>query len=77
MLSPFLARCAYWYNIGMTVVGAPCYLLLGFKPHDLSKLGEERIYLDYTSILLFIIKESQDRNLNRAGTWQQEQMQKP
>lgn len=33
MLSPCLARCAYWHNIGMTVVGAIYYLLVGFKPH--------------------------------------------
>jgi hypothetical protein len=29
---------------------------------------EERIYLAYTSILLFIIKGSQSKNSNRAGT---------
>ena len=29
--------------------------------------GEERVYLAYTSTSLFIIKESQDRNSNRAG----------
>jgi len=29
------------------------------------------VYLAYTSILLFIVEGSQDRNLNRAGTWRQ------
>ena len=34
--------------------------------------GEERVYSAYTSTLLFITKESQDRNSNREGTWRQE-----
>jgi hypothetical protein len=38
---------------------------------------EERVYLAYTSISLFIIKERQDRNSNRAGNWRQELMQRP
>jgi hypothetical protein len=38
---------------------------------------EERIYLAYTFTLLFIMEGSQDRNANRAGTWKQEQMQRP
>jgi hypothetical protein len=38
---------------------------------------KERIYLAYMSILLFIIKENQGRNSNRAGTWRQELMQRP
>jgi hypothetical protein len=33
--------------------------------------GEERIYLAYISIPLFIIEGSQDRNSNRAETWRQ------
>ena len=41
------------------------------------QVGEERVDLAYTSILLFIIKGSQDRNSNRAGTWRQELMQRP
>jgi hypothetical protein len=32
------------------------------------QLGEERVYLAYTLISLFIIKGHQDRNANRAGT---------
>jgi hypothetical protein len=40
------------------------------------QVGEERVYLAYTSILLVIIKRSQDRNSNRAGTWRQELMQR-
>jgi hypothetical protein len=47
------------------------------KHLDLMQLGEERVYLAYTSSLLFISEETQDRNLNRAGTWRQELMQKP
>jgi hypothetical protein len=41
------------------------------------QFGEERVYLVYTSILLFITEGSQDRNLNRAGTWRQVLMQRP
>ena len=33
------------------------------------QLGEESVYLVYTSISPFIIKRSRDRNSNRAGTW--------
>jgi hypothetical protein len=40
------------------------------------QVGEERIYLAYTSMLLFIIEGSQDRNSNRAGSWRQELMQR-
>ena len=35
------------------------------------QLGKERVYLASTSMLLFIIKRSQDRNSNRAGSWRQ------
>jgi hypothetical protein len=41
------------------------------------QVEEERVYSAYTSILLFIIKGSQDRNSHRAGTWRQELMQRP
>jgi hypothetical protein len=41
------------------------------------QVEEERIYLSYTSTSLFIIKGSQDRNSNKAGTWRQELMQRP
>mgnify|MGYP001058360618 CR=1 FL=1 len=41
------------------------------------QLGEERVYLASTSRLPFIIKGSQDRISNRAGTWRQELMQRP
>jgi hypothetical protein len=39
--------------------------------------GKERVYSPYTFTSLFIIKESQDRNSNRAGNWKQELMQRP
>ena len=42
-------------------------IIAAMKHHDQSKFGEERVYLAYTSISLFIIEESQDRNLE-AGT---------
>jgi hypothetical protein len=32
------------------------------------QVGEEKVYLTYTSTLLFFTKGSQDRNSNRAGT---------
>jgi hypothetical protein len=38
------------------------------------QVGEERVYLAYTSMSLFIIEGSQDRNSNMAGTWSQELM---
>jgi hypothetical protein len=41
------------------------------------QVGEERVNSAYTSILLFIIEGSQDRNSNRAGTWRQELMKRP
>jgi hypothetical protein len=44
------------------------------KHHD--QVGEEGVYSVYTSISLFIIEGSQDRNSSRAGTWRQELMQR-
>jgi hypothetical protein len=41
------------------------------------QVGEERVYLAYTSTLLFITKGSQDWNSHRAGTWRQELLQRP
>jgi hypothetical protein len=41
------------------------------------QLGEERVYFAYTSISLFAIEGSQDRNSSRAGTQGQELMQRP
>jgi hypothetical protein len=38
---------------------------------------EERVYLAYASLSLFIIERSQDRHSNRAETWRQELMQRP
>jgi hypothetical protein len=42
-----------------------------------NQVWEERVYLAHTSMLLFIIKGSQDRDSSRAGTWRQELMQRP
>ena len=47
------------------------------KHHDQTQVGEERVYLAYTSTSMFIIKGSQDRNSKRTGTCRQELMQKP
>jgi hypothetical protein len=41
------------------------------------QVGKERVYLVYTSTVLFIIKGIQDKNSNRAATWRQELMQRP
>jgi hypothetical protein len=41
------------------------------------QVGEEKIYLAYTSTLLFITKGGQDRSSHRVGTWRQELMQRP
>ena len=38
---------------------------------------EERDYLACISTVLYIIKGSQDRNSNRAGTWRQKLIQRP
>jgi hypothetical protein len=46
------------------------------KHHDQKWLGEERVYLAYTSTSLFIIEGAQGRNSNRVGTWRQELMQR-
>jgi hypothetical protein len=52
-------------------------LLLWQNTMTKKQAGEERVYwLAYTSTLLFIIKESQDRSSSRAGTWRQELMQR-
>jgi hypothetical protein len=40
------------------------------------QVGQERLYSAYTSTLLFINKESQDRNSHRAGIWKQELIQR-
>jgi len=36
-----------------------------------------RVYLAYTSTLLFIIEGSEGRKSKEAGTWKQQLMQKP
>jgi hypothetical protein len=38
---------------------------------------EERAYLAYIYISLFIIEGCQDRKSNKVGTWRQELMQRP
>jgi len=38
------------------------------------QVEEERVYLAYIPTSLFILEGSQDRHLNRAGTWRQELM---
>ena len=38
---------------------------------------EERFYSACTSTLHFITKGSEDRNINRVGTWRQQLMQRP
>jgi hypothetical protein len=35
-------------------------------------VGDEKVHLAYTSILLFITKGSEGKNTNRVGTWRQE-----
>lgn len=40
------------------------------------QVGDEIVYLAYTSISVFIIEGSQDRDSNMAGTWKQELTQK-
>ena len=52
-------------------------LIAALKHHEQKASWGERIYLTYILTSLFIIEGSQDRNLNRAGTWGQELMQRP
>jgi hypothetical protein len=40
------------------------------------QVWEERVYLTYSSMLLFIVEEIQDRNSNRTKSWMQELMQR-
>jgi len=42
-----------------------------------SNVGEERLYLAYTSTALLIIERCCDWNSKKAGTWRQELMQRP
>jgi hypothetical protein len=42
-----------------------------------TQVGEERVYLAYTSRSQSIIGRSQDRNSSRAGTWRQKLIQRP
>lgn len=50
------------------------FLLFLWNTMTEKQVEEESIYLAYTSILVFIIKGNQGRNLNRAGTQSQELM---
>ena len=52
-------------------------LLLQWNTMTKKQVGEERVYLAYTSTLLFITEGSQDRHSNRVGSWRQERMQRP
>jgi hypothetical protein len=58
----------------VVLVGVPIAVM---KHNDRKQVGEKRVYLAYTSTLLFIIEGSQDRNSNREGTWGQELIQRP
>jgi hypothetical protein len=44
------------------------------KHHDKKQVGEENIYLAYTSILQFIIEGIHDKKRNRTGPWRHELM---
>jgi hypothetical protein len=46
------------------------------KHNDEKQVVEERVYLAYTSISLFIIQGSQYRNSDKAGTWRQKLVQR-
>jgi hypothetical protein len=47
------------------------------KLHDQKQVGEEGVYLGYTSTLYSITGGSQDRNSIRVATQKQELMQRP
>jgi hypothetical protein len=47
------------------------------KHHDQTQLGDQRVYLAYTSTSLFIIERSQDRHSDKAEIWRQELLQTP
>lgn len=50
-----------WFGVLVRVSNAAVKLLTKIQ------VGEERVYLTYTSIQMFIIEGSQDRNSNRSG----------
>jgi hypothetical protein len=52
------------------------FLLLHQNTMTKKQVGEERIHLGYTSMLLVFTEGSQDRNTDRTGTWRQELMQR-
>ena len=47
------------------------------KHHDQKQVQDERVYLPYVSILLFISEGAWGRNSSRARTWRQELMRRP
>ena len=73
-------RCVFFYY-------SPFYLLrqgvlvkistVAMKHHAREASWGGKVYSAYTSTLLFITKESQDRNSHRVGTWKQDLMQRP
>jgi hypothetical protein len=58
--------CGFLVNVTLAVL----------KHHDQKQLEEKGVYSTYISTSLFIIKRSQDRNTNKAGTWSQQLMQR-
>jgi hypothetical protein len=41
--------------------------IAAMKHHDQKQAGKKRVYFAYTSMLLFIFEESQDKKSSRAG----------
>jgi hypothetical protein len=52
-----------WYQFDLVRVSIPAQNIMTKK-----QVGEERVYSDYTSTLLFITKGSQDWNSSRSGS---------
>lgn len=60
------------YNKVLNTVFCLSVTIIVMKHYDQKHIGDERVYLAYTSKSPFIIEESQDRNHNRVGIWRQE-----
>ena len=77
---PFILSSLCSSHAPVSPVTNPNLTLLSLTHHCVSvgySCCEGRVCLAYASTSLSIIKESQDRDSNRAGTWRQELMQRP
>lgn len=65
-----------YYHISLKIGAMVKLFIVVMKHQDQKKLGKKNIYIACTFISKFIIKGSQIKNSNWAGTWRQELMQR-